>query len=61
MKAMDGQTSMAEMLLEAGESQCVNYNCECRHRPCTAAQDVFCCRQCPYNKNCTSKCMKGVK
>lgn len=41
---------------EQGQSQCVNYNIECRMRPCTAAQGVFCCRACEFNKTCTSKC-----
>ena len=50
---------MAEWLWEQGQSQCVNYPIDCRTRPCTAAQDVFCCRACNYSKTCTSRCRIG--
>lgn len=53
---------LAEMLWEAGQEQCVNYKTRCKNRPCTAAQGVFCCRQCPYKDHCPTKCkMKGAK
>ena len=51
--------NMAEILLEQGQSQCVNYKGFCNMRPCTAAQGVFCCRECEY-KNCSSKCKRGL-
>lgn len=58
---MEYVNNLAELLMEAGQQQCVNYNCICNMRPCTAAQSVFCCQECEFNKNCTSKCRKGQK
>ena len=53
--------NLAEMFLEQGQQQCVNYYCICNMRPCTSAQGVFCCRECEYNKTCQCKCKKGAK
>lgn len=48
--------TLAEILWEQGQNQCVNYPNECRNRPCTSSQGVFCCRNCDFNKTCKSKC-----
>ena len=52
---------LVTMLWENGQDQCVNHPIRCKNRPCTAAQNVFCCRQCPYQDHCKTKCtMKGA-
>ena len=40
---------------------CVRFRGYCRHRPCTAAQGVFCCRECPYQQACLSKCYRSIR
>ena len=35
---------------------------DCRTRPCTVAQEVFCCKECQSYEQCESACrMKGGK
>lgn len=52
--------NMPEMLWESGQMPCVKYKANCRTRPCTAAQGVFCCKECPNHEQCGSACrMKG--
>ena len=49
--------TLAEILWEKnGQRPCVNYPIECRTRPCTVAQGVFCCRECESYKHCLSSC-----
>ena len=48
--------TLAEILWEQGQNQCVNHPIECRNRPCTSSQGVFCCIECDYNKSCNSRC-----
>ena len=50
---------MPEYLWEQGQDNCVNKEIRCRTRPCTAAQDVFCCKECDQRKNCASRCKMG--
>lgn len=50
--------TMPELLWEQGNNQCVNGKGICNSRPCNAAQDVFCCWECTFNKNCESRCKK---
>ena len=48
--------TLAEMLWEQnGQQPCVNYPIECRTRPCTVAQGLFCCRDCESYKHCESR------
>ena len=48
--------TFAEILWEQGQNQCVNHSIECKNRPCTSSQGVFCCIECDYNKSCNSRC-----
>ena len=52
--------NMAEILMEQGQTNCVNYPGNCNLRPCTSAQDVFCCAECAYFRNCGSSCRKAA-
>lgn len=51
--------TLAEILWENGQSPCVKYKANCRTRPCTVAQEVFCCRDCESYKTCESRCKMG--
>lgn len=55
-RSADAQPSLAQAFFEAGDESCIYVKRRCRHRPCTAAQDVFCCHRCRYKKTCESKC-----
>lgn len=48
--------TLAEILWENGQSPCVKYKVTCRTRPCTVAQGVFCCKECPSHEQCESAC-----
>lgn len=58
---MSDQLSLAEAAWEKDYDSCVRYRGHCRHRPCTAAQGVFCCRECFNYEYCISKCKRGVR
>ena len=52
--------TLAEIVWENGQSPCVKYKANCRTRPCTVAQGLFCCKDCDSYKTCESRCkMKG--
>jgi len=58
---MSDQLNLSEQMWEAGYDECIRYRGVCRHRPCTAAQGVFCCRECLGYESCGSKCKKGIR
>lgn len=55
---MSDQLSLAESAWENGFEACICYKSLCRHRPCTAAQGVFCCKECLNYEQCDSKCKR---
>ena len=52
------QTSLFEIMWEAGYEECIKGG-HCNYKPCTVAQGVNCCRDCPHR--CGNPCRKGVR
>ena len=51
---MERQLSFVSQLWETGYQRCVRRRSDCRFRPCTSAQGVYCCNECEFE--CKQHC-----
>lgn len=51
------QQTLYTQLWECGYTDCIRYGDHCRYRPCTVAQNVMCCKDCPYQ--CNAPCLRA--
>lgn len=55
------QISLAERAWEGGYTRCIYTKRECVNRPCTAAQNTWCCHQCEFESSCGHACGKDKR
>ena len=58
---MGKQLSLVSQLWEIGYQRCVKGRGDCRFRPCTSAQGVYCCKECEFEckQHCNRADMRG--